>query len=158
MAARSRKSTSRQPLAGQVAEQARAVALVWNHAEDWALPRIPPSQLRVLSVLADFAPMNLTRLAKELDAIASSASRLCDRLEAAGLIERAVSADSRREVTLRLSTEGRQRLTAFEKARRDDFSAVLHRMDPDEQRVLLAGLTYFSQALATGHDEEVQTA
>lgn len=117
----------------------------WDRAEDWAVPRIPPSQLRVLTVLGR-GPMNLSLLAAELGAIPSSASRLCDRLEASGLITREVSAGSRREVTLNVSSEGRHRLQAFDDTRRSDFAQVLELMPPAAREDLIDGLREFSVA------------
>ncbi len=141
-----------QVLPDAVARNAQSLVLIWDRAEDWAVPRIPPSQARVLSVLERNGTMNLTQLARATGAIASSASRLCDRLEAAGLIERETSAGSRREVTLRLSGEGQRRLDAFAATRRADIDEVLQRMTPVGQRSLLEGLQQFSEAVAEALD------
>jgi len=51
-----------------ILEQARTLVLLWDRAEDWAVPRIPPSQIRVLTVLARERRTNLTTLARELGA------------------------------------------------------------------------------------------
>lgn len=137
-----------------VLAQAQSLVLLWDRAEDWAVPRIPPSQLRVLTVLGRQGQMNLTALARELGAIPSSASRLCDRLEAAGLLTREVSAGSRREVTLSVSREGLRRLEGFATARRDDFARVLELMTPDAQASLIDGLQQFGEAAAQALDAE----
>lgn len=158
MTSKARRSVAGPSLAEQVSAQARALVQLWDRAEDWAAPRIPPSQLKVLGVLAGHGPMNLTRLAHELDAIPSSASRLCDRLEAAGLLQRATSAGSRREVSLSVSSEGQRRLDTFAATRRDDFSAVLSKMTPAGQRALLDGLTEFSDTIGELHDRSTRTA
>jgi len=143
--------------AAELAAQAQALVLLWDRAEDSAVPRIPPSQLRVLTVLAWHGPMNLNRLSLELGAIPSSASRLCDRLEAAGLIQRQVSVGSRREVTLSLSVQGRRRLDAFAATRSADFAAVMDRMSPRARTALLEGLRQFSAA-AEDVNSEVRPA
>lgn len=140
-------------LANDVMNQAQDLVLLWDRAEDWAVPRIPPSQLRVLSALSRYESLNLTQLAHAVGAIPSSASRLCDRLEAAGLIVRKTSAGSRREVTVRLSEEGQRRLDAFADTRRSDFAEVLSRMSPHSQAALLDGLRAFSHA-ADGADQQ----
>ncbi|MGI8880230.1 MAG: MarR family winged helix-turn-helix transcriptional regulator [Jatrophihabitans sp.] len=142
----------------ELTKQAQALVLLWDCAEDSAVPRIPPSQLRVLAVLGWHGPMNLNGLSLQLDAIPSSASRLCDRLEAAGLLERQVSAGSRREVTLSLSAQGRRRLDAFAAARSADFAAVLDRMSPQARTALLEGLKQFSAAAAQVHSPAVRPA
>ena len=132
--------------ADEVMVTAQDLVLLWDRAEDGVTPRIPPLQVRVLTVLSTQNSMNLTQLAQAVGAIPSSASRLCDRLEAAGLIERNVSAGSRREITLRLSAEGNRRLEAFAQIRRDDFEVVLNQMSGPARRALLKGLTAFSEA------------
>lgn len=147
-----RHPKSNQTIADPVLEQAQALVMLWDRAEDWAVPRVPPSQLRVLTVLGRSGPMNLTALAGHLGAIPSSASRLCDRLEAAGLLTRDVSAGSRREVTLSVSTQGRRRLEAFAATRRSDFAQVLELMTPQAQASLIDGLRQFSEAVAYLHE------
>lgn len=137
---------SNKAIADPVLSQAQALVLLWDRAEDWAVPRIPPSQLRLLTVLGRGGPMNLSALAAQLGAIPSSASRLCDRLEASGLLTREVSADSRREVTLNVSVEGRRRLQAFDATRRSDFAQVLELMTPAARAGLIDGLREFSVA------------
>lgn len=135
-------------LAAPVLAHAQALVLLWDRAEDWAVPRIPPSQLRVLTTLGRSGPMNLTALARKLGAIPSSASRLCDRLEAAGLMTREVSTDSRREVTLSVSSEGKRRIEGFDAARQEDFAQVLKLMTPQARAGLVDGLREFSEASA----------
>ncbi len=146
------------PTAGEVITEAQDLVLLWDRAEDWATPRIPPLQVRVLTVLDRQGCMNLTQLSRAVGAIPSSASRLCDRLEAAGLLEREISAGSRREVTLRLSDEGRHRLEAFAEARRRDFAEVLDRMSPQSRDALVAGLRGFGAAAADVGERQRQRA
>lgn len=146
------------PLADPVLEHAAPLVMLWDRAEDWAVPRVPPSQLRVLTILDRVGPVNLTTLARELGAIPSSASRLCDRLEASGLLTRKVSAGSRREVTLSVSTEGRRRLAAFAATRRSDFTQVLELMTPEARTSLIDGLRQFSEAVECLHQPVVAEA
>lgn len=152
MASKPRRLPTGAALTDAVAMNAQALVLVWDRAEDWAVPRIPPSQMRVLSVLERNGSMNLTRLAHATGAIPSSASRLCDRLEAAGLVEREASTGSRREVALSLSSEGRRRLKAFAATRRADIDEVLERMSPAAQQSLLDGLQQFNDAMVEALD------
>lgn len=132
--------------AAQVTAAAESLVLLWDHAVDGAVPRIPALQVRVLSVLARRGAMNITGLAQAVGIIASSASRLCDRLEATGLLDRKANPDRRREITVSLSSEGRRRLQAFTQARRDDFEPILERMSATGRAALLQGLTEFAAA------------
>jgi DNA-binding MarR family transcriptional regulator len=125
---------------------AESLVRVFDRAEDWAVPRISPSQVKVLGFLRYRGQMNLSALAEEIGAIPSSASRLCDRLEAAGLIGREVPPDNRRAVRLSLTKEGRRRLESFDAARRGDFTSVLERMSPQARGALLEGLLAFDIA------------
>src|SRR4029453_18240729 len=81
--------------AGEAAASALVIAL--GRAEEKVLPRGSGSQLRALLIISRHAPTNLTQLAEELGAIPSSASRLCDRLVAAGLVTRRTGSADRRE-------------------------------------------------------------
>ncbi len=58
-----------------------------------------PAQLRALLTIERAGRLNLNKLAAALGASASAASRLCDRMEAAGLLSRD-RAVSRREIVL----------------------------------------------------------
>ncbi len=152
------RTSSRKPLVptGQfvddLATQAEALVRLWDQAEDWAVPRIPPSQVKVLILLRYRGEMNLSALATKFGAIPSSASRLCDRLEASGLVQREVPADNRREVRLSLTREGRRRLESFDGARREDLARVLERMSAEARAALLDGLREFSTAAQEARD------
>src|SRR5664279_1166388 len=64
-------------------------------------------QFRMLVVL-DAAPTNLSGLAEALDVAPSTAMRMVDRLVAAGLVDRTVRPDNRRETHLTLTSAGRR--------------------------------------------------
>ncbi|WP_202124356.1 helix-turn-helix domain-containing protein [Actinomadura physcomitrii] len=80
----------------------------------------------------------------------SSASRLCDRLEAAGLLIRDPGRD-RREVTVRLSADGQALLDRLRVRRRAELAGVLEAMPAPARAALLRGLSEFHEA-ASGHD------
>ncbi|WUI02768.1 MarR family transcriptional regulator [Spirillospora sp. NBC_00431] len=84
-----------------------AVVVLWNRAGRELGVSLSPIQLQTIEIIARHGEVNLRGLASELDAIPSSASRLCDRMEAAGLIIREGARADRREVVLRLTEEGR---------------------------------------------------
>lgn len=146
------RSKSRTPASASIEaseaiiDHAESLVRLWDRAEDWAVPRIPPSQVKVLGLLGYRGGMNLGELADEIGAIPSSATRLCDRLEASGLIRREVPTDNRRAVWISVTKEGRRRLEAFDRARRADFSPVLERMSPQAREALLDGLREFNNA------------
>src|SRR5918998_1013431 len=66
-------------------------------------PAVPPAQLRVLTIINRNRHTNMSRLAEALEVVPSSASRLCDRLEATGLLRRVPDPRDRRRPAHRLS-------------------------------------------------------
>lgn len=112
-----------------LAVAARSLAAV---DEDVTLP-----QYRALVVLAQHGSRRPADLAAALDVTPSTATRMCDRLVAKGLMERdRVDAD-RREVRLALSSEGRALVDEVTRRRRAELGVLLAAM-PDERRTEVA--------------------
>jgi DNA-binding MarR family transcriptional regulator len=133
-------------LAAAVEAATGALVIALGRGEEAILPRVSVSQLRALLIIDRREPTNLNQLADELGAIPSSASRLCDRLVAAGLLTRRTSSTDRREVELRVSAEGRRLLAQLRESRREQLASVLAAMDPAGRHALLAGLREFQRA------------
>lgn len=112
-----------------VAVSARSLAAV---EDTLTLP-----QFRTLVVLATRGPMKLVALAEQLGVNPSTATRMADRLTAAGMIIRDVNPAIRREVILRLSPTGRRVVNEVTAQRRQEIAAIVARM-PFEQRASLA--------------------
>ncbi|WP_243769343.1 MarR family winged helix-turn-helix transcriptional regulator [Streptomyces cyanogenus] len=107
-----------------------------------------PSQMRVLLMLEHQDGINLRTLADSLASTPPSTSRLCDRLVAAGFVERAVSPTDRREVRLHLSGRGRAFLDDLRARREQELQAVLELMPPAKRTALLEGLEAFCDTAA----------
>jgi DNA-binding MarR family transcriptional regulator len=133
------------PLVAIIEEAASFLTALWNR-ETEDLPA-SATQLHVLLIVERHRDINLSGLASQLGALVSSASRLCDRLEAAGLLHR-LPGSSRRAVMLRLSPEGRALLDRLRRQRREDLARVLTRMPPAARTALAAGLSQFRTAAA----------
>src|SRR6201992_1952551 len=95
------------PLVAAIEEAASFLAAIWDR-EPAALPT-SAAQRHVLLIVERHRDINLSGLAAQLGALVSSASRLCDRLEAAGFLQPGPGT-SRRGVMLRPSPEGRDLL------------------------------------------------
>lgn len=108
------------------------------------------AQMSTLRTIARAGPLNLTQLADELGTIPSWASRLCDRLEADGYIERKPKVPGQREVEISLRPAGTRLLEEVADRRRESLAAVLERMTATERRHLAHGLEAFSRAEQTG--------
>ncbi len=111
------------------------------------------SQLRVLLVLEHQDGINLRTLAASLASTPPSTSRLCDRLQTAGFVERVVSPADRREVRLHLSGRGRAFLADLRVRRERELRAVLALMPAAKQVALLEGLEAFCDAATLSHDD-----
>ncbi|GAA2620164.1 MarR family transcriptional regulator [Actinomadura fulvescens] len=125
-------------------EVAESLVSLWSLAHNAPDVPVPATQLRVLFIL-EHGPVNVSNLAAEMGALVSSASRLCDRLEAAGLLLRDHGRD-RREVTVRLSTDGQALLDRLKVRRRDDLARVLDTMSSPARAALIWGLAQFRDA------------
>jgi DNA-binding MarR family transcriptional regulator len=109
-------------------------------------PVVPPAQLRVLTIIAGNRHTNMSRLAEMLEVVPSSASRLCDRLEATGLLRRVPDPRDRREVRLVLTSSARRLLDELREKRREALGEVLGRMTPAARLELVRALAAFSEA------------
>jgi DNA-binding MarR family transcriptional regulator len=99
-------------------------------------------------VVEELDGINLRGLAAQLGVILSSASRLCDRLVAAGVLERAPGQNDRREIALHLTADGQKLVHALRDERRRRLAAVLARMSPAGRQALVRGLTEFGDVLS----------
>jgi DNA-binding MarR family transcriptional regulator len=110
------------------------------------LIQVSPTQLRVLTLANTGAAINVNGLARALRVNPSSASRLCDRLEAMGLLRRQPDAQDRREVRLQLTPAAHELLAQWRQHRRDALLAVLTKMPTPARQDLLRSLRAFSAA------------
>jgi DNA-binding MarR family transcriptional regulator len=97
-------------------------------------------QLRALTVLQDNSRGNLNGLAAAMGVTVSTASRLVDRLVAAGLVDRRPSPQTRREISLSLTPAGRGRLQRYDRLRIAEARARLEAVPPDRRDAVLAAL------------------
>ncbi|MFF7445712.1 MULTISPECIES: MarR family transcriptional regulator [unclassified Streptomyces] len=134
---------SPEAIALEIADAVESLTDLWTVATQGAALRLSLHQLRALRALEAAPGLNLTALAERLDIGLPTASRLCDRLEAAGLLERAYHPRSRREVQLSLTVAGRHVLRDVAGRRAQAVAAVLAGMGPAERVALSRGLKAF---------------
>jgi DNA-binding MarR family transcriptional regulator len=147
-------------IAAAVESSVEALVAVLERARLAQQPTVPPAQLRVLTIVAGNRHTNMSRLAEALDVVPSSASRLCDRLEATGLLRRVADPRDRREVRLLLTSASRRLLSDLRERRRTALAEVLERMPAGAQQDLLRALQSFEAAATreTPGQEARQTA
>lgn len=97
-------------------------------------------------LIDEAGPLPVTQLADEMGAMVSSASRLCDRLVAAGLVERSASPANRRVTLIRLTSPGTRLLASMRDARLTELGAVMSGMSATERNGLLHGLLAIREA------------
>jgi DNA-binding MarR family transcriptional regulator len=132
--------------AAAVDDAARALLAVWDAARERATQRVSWPQLSALLVVEREEGINLRGLAGRLKMILSSASRLCDRLVASGMVERVPGQVDRREIALYLTPSSRQLLADLRASRQGMLGEVLERMSPAALAALVRGLTEFAAA------------
>ena len=120
--------------------------------------RVTLPQFRMLVVLSSRGETKLVALAELLGVAPSTAMRMVDRLIAAGLADRQINPDNRRETLLRLTDEGRRTVEDVTARRRREIASIVERLAPQQRTALVDALTDFNQVggepLAPSLDEE----
>ncbi len=131
--------------AASVDAAAQALLALFDTARVQAHTILSNSQLRALQVVERDEGLNLGALADAMGLLLSSASRLTDRLIAAGMIDRTTSNIDRREVSLRLTADGRALLSDLREDRHRRLGQILARMAPASRIALVRGLREFAR-------------
>lgn len=108
-------------------------------------------QLRVL-IMAGRAPQSMTSVAEDLGVHASNATRTCERLVQAGLLDRRIDENDRRRVVITLTSEGRSLVEQVMEHRRERLSEILAQMDPAAAAALASSLAAFTAVMGTEGD------
>jgi DNA-binding MarR family transcriptional regulator len=103
-------------------------------------------QYRALVLMASHGGQNVSDLAEGLGVHPSTATRLCDRLVAKGLVHRVTSSESRREITLTVTPAGRGLLRTVTARRRKEIIRIVERLTRDERRQLRVAFNAFAEA------------
>ncbi len=109
--------------------------------EELSLP-----QFRVLVLLETRGPTRVGSLAAQLDVHPSTFSRALDRLESAGWVGRAASADSRREVLVSITAAGTRLVGDVSAKRQTELDRVVAALPQDERDQVLRALGMFADA------------
>ncbi|WP_433312280.1 MarR family winged helix-turn-helix transcriptional regulator [Micromonospora sp. CA-269861] len=134
---------------------AAALLGIWESAREGTANRVSGAQLRAVMVVEQSDGINLRRLATRLDMLLSSASRLCDRLVAAGMLEREPGRFDRREISLHLTPEARRLVAELRADRQAQLDAVLAGMSREGRDALLRGMREFDE---TARRQQAQNA
>ncbi len=124
----------------------RALLGIVSRSMAGALEDMTLQQYRVLVALDGAGPARMGTLAENTGVHASTFSRMADRLEAGGWIRRDASPDSRREVLVDLTDEGRALVDDVTRKRRRAIAAVLRTLAPEDRETVRKGMELFADA------------
>jgi DNA-binding MarR family transcriptional regulator len=110
------------------------------------LEEVSLPQFRVLVLLETRGPTRVGILAEQLDVHPSTFSRALDRVEAAGWVSRAVSADSRREVLVTITSAGSRLVRDVSAKRQTELDRVVAALPRDQRDQVLHALAVFADA------------
>lgn len=111
-----------------------------------ALEAVSLPQFRVLVLLSAEGPTRVGQLAERVGANPSTFSRSVDRMVAGGWVVRADNPDSRREVLLDLTDDGRWLVESVHTRRRREIGGVLEKMTAADRDALVTALGSFTVA------------
>jgi DNA-binding MarR family transcriptional regulator len=116
---------------------------------------VTPPQMRVLVMIASRGALNLGAVARGLGVHPSNATRACDRLVAAGLLDRRDDPADRRNLQLQLTEQGQALVDDVMDRRRHAIAAVLERMPALQRTALVPVLVTFAAAAGEMDDEHL---
>ncbi len=99
---------------------------------------VTPTQLSALKLLHEIGDLSLGTLSKEIKAHNSTVTGIVDRMEAAGLVERARSDEDRRVWIIRLTAAGRRVAERARVSPWDLLRAALEELPASDQEKLTA--------------------
>ena len=117
-------------------------------------PAMTPTKLRALDVIGEETGVRVGELAERIGIDETTATRLVDRLEAAGVAERRGATDDRRVIVVGLTPAGVTLARQVAQRRQRFLSDVLTALEPEE-RTELVRLTAKAAAALRDRSEEL---
>jgi DNA-binding MarR family transcriptional regulator len=115
-------------------------------------------QLRLLTLMKKRGSLTLSRVAAALGVHPSNATRMCDRLVAAGFVDRQDDPDDRRQLRLTLTDDGDELVETVMSHRRTAVARAMAEMAPDDRALLASTLEQFTYAAFGLVDEDAAAA
>jgi DNA-binding MarR family transcriptional regulator len=116
---------------------------------------VTPPQLRLLVMVASRGPLNLAAVADGMGVHPSNATRACDRLVVAGLLDRRDNPADRRNLLLALTPAGHELVERVMDQRRAAIAEILDRIPPSRRRTLAGAMRSFAAAAGEAPDRDV---
>jgi len=124
----------------------RAVAAAMVRSLESVDATVSVTQMRVLVLLWTGEPLNLSAVAEGLGVNASNASRTCDRLVSAGLVDRGELTADRRQRVFTLTRKGRTFVERMMARREQELADIVARMSDTDRDALMVALRPFNEA------------
>jgi DNA-binding MarR family transcriptional regulator len=116
------------------------------------------SQLRILVMLRFDNPVSLTTIAQGLGVDRSNASRACDKLVNADLVQRVEDKADRRRIALSLTAKGRRLVDSLMRRRRKILDELVGQLETDQQAQLARGLAALNDVIEKSSHEALSGA
>lgn len=139
---------------GALLVASRALVAVAARSLDDLDEEVTLPQYRALVVIGTHGPQSLTGLADQVGIHVSTANRLTNRLITAGLLQRAPTPSSSREIILDLTDEGRALLDRVLARRRSEIARIVDAMTPEQQEGAIDALHTFAAAAGEGPEQD----
>lgn len=123
--------------------------LVIGFAEQLGELRLGFTQLAALYAAAGSATLTIADLAEQIGRSPSATSRVVSALERRGLIRRSEEVADRRQRTLEVTAAGSALLGLIDRARADQFLAVVRPLPPAERALIAMGVAALSSRALT---------
>jgi DNA-binding MarR family transcriptional regulator len=150
-ASEGRKTTRKRVPAAQVEAVlagTRAVGAIIAESLASVEEMVTKPQLRVL-ILTSFEQQTMSSIAEDLGVHASNATRTCERLVQAGLLDRATDPEDRRRVILSPTPAGERLLAQVMERRRERIVEIMEQMSAEDRTALAASLATFTELAGT---------
>jgi DNA-binding MarR family transcriptional regulator len=116
--------------------------------------KLTPSKLRALDLLAEH-DLRVGQLAAGIGIDDTTATRLVDRLEVMGLVDRRIETGDRRATTVALTRAGKELVAGIAAQRQLFFCDVLDGLEPDERAELVRLTAKAAESLRVRSEELV---
>jgi len=139
------------------AVMAASRAMVAIVARSFAEAEVPITlqQWRVLVIVGGFGPISPGDLARWMGIHPSKATRMCDGLASAGLLERRKDPDDRRRTLLSLTRRGSNLVEALHGHRRQAIATILEQLSAASRRDLAAAMQEFADVAGDSPEQFV---
>ncbi|MFF3176934.1 MarR family winged helix-turn-helix transcriptional regulator [Streptomyces sp. NPDC057900] len=117
--------------------------VMWDHARNATVGMTAPgstSQLRLMYVVDREDGIRMRTVCQRLASAPPTVTRMCDRLQAIGFLERLPSPDNGREIVLCLTAAGKEHLQRIREQRDSMLHQAINNMSTIDRRALAAGL------------------